>query len=319
MVALWFINGCMHAIAWMPCANLLTRWYAPAERGSWWGIVSTSSTVCASIAQLGFPYLCTAYFNGDWRTTMTVIAFFPLVASIMTYFFLAPSPQAVGFKVDYIEEDPSTESDTPSDEPLSVGDRLKDVLLSPGVHMLSFSSLCIYTLRTGANTWLSVYCKSERGFSTVAASGITFWMEVGGIFGSTCSGWLSDRFFEHKRAPVNFIFAVMSGLVLYGFQFLSEGVSMSVAVFMFGFFLYGPQTFLGMHAIELVDNRAVGTVMGYHGLLSGLGAALGGYPLSQIIFELGWDYYFLTSLFVSVLSAVVILPLWNNSLKAKAE
>ena len=69
-----------------------------------------------------------------------------------------------------------------------------------------------------------------------------------------------------------------------------------------------------MHAIELVDKSVVGTTMGYHGLLSGLGSAIGGYPVGKIIFELGWEFYFITCAIFSILSAILVSPLWNHKL-----
>lgn len=70
-----------------------------------------------------------------------------------------------------------------------------------------------------------------------------------------------------------------------------------------------------MHAIECVDKSVVGTTMGYHGLLSGFGSAIGGYPFSRIIEFLGWNYFFIACLFSALLSAIVIIPLWNHKLE----
>ena len=69
-----------------------------------------------------------------------------------------------------------------------------------------------------------------------------------------------------------------------------------------------------MHAVEVVSDRVVGTTMGYHGLLAGIGSAIGGYPFSRIIETFGWDYFFTSCLMFAVLSAVLIIPLWNDKL-----
>lgn len=224
----------------MPCAKLLTEWYAPDERGGWWGLVSTSSTTGSSIAQVFFPILCATFFGNNWRSTMILISVFPVLTSIITYLFIAPSPQALGFP----EIDPSKNSKQNNkslDESSALG-RIKEVCLNPRVQMLSFSSLCIYTLRMGVTNWLTVYCRQVLGYSIIVAGGITFWMEVGGIFGSTISGWISDKFFERRRAPVNIIFSILAGITIYFLQYTSQATLISILMFLFGFFFYAPQT-----------------------------------------------------------------------------
>ena len=231
----------------MPCAQLLTEWYPPSERGSWWGMVSTSSTIGSSIAQVGFPIICTMFFEEEWRSTMMTISIFPIIVSVITYFLLAPSPKSVG--LEGFEEDKKSKNEKKDSTPIG---RVKEVLSNPGVHLLSLSSLCIYTLRMGVTNWIAVYCKQQRGFSTVAAGGITFWMEVGGVFGSTFSGYLSDKYFDRRRAPVNVIFSLAAGLCIFLFQFTSNAPIMSTIMFLFGFFFYGPQTVSRLKSLNYI-------------------------------------------------------------------
>lgn len=221
----------------MPCAKLLTEWYAPNERGGWWGLVSTSSTVGSSISQVFFPILCATLFGNHWRPTMMMISIVPFITSVITYLFIAPSPQSRGFP-----EVEISEKKTKSNQSLDAFERVKQVLLNPKVHMLSISSLWIYTLRMGVTNWLTVYCRQVLGYSIIAAGGITFWMEVGGIFGSTISGWISDKFFDRRRAPVNIIFSFCAGITIYSLQFTSHATIISIFMFLFGFFFYAPQT-----------------------------------------------------------------------------
>src|SRR5580704_15998679 len=38
----WGLNGWFQGFGWPPCARLLSYWYAPSSRGTWWSIWSTS-------------------------------------------------------------------------------------------------------------------------------------------------------------------------------------------------------------------------------------------------------------------------------------
>lgn len=92
-------------------------------------------------------------------------------------------------------------------------------------------------------------------------------------------------------------------------------------VFMVGFFLYGPQMLIGLCGAELVGKESVGASEGFLGWVAYLGAANAGIPLSIIVRNYGWNYYFL-ALIVSCGCAMLLLaPMVNlkNHVQREAE
>lgn len=82
-------------------------------------------------------------------------------------------------------------------------------------------------------------------------------------------------------------------------------------VFMVGFFLYGPQMLIGLCGAELVGKESVGASEGFLGWIAYLGAANAGIPLSIIVKNYGWNYYF-AALIVSCGFALLLLtPMMN--------
>lgn len=91
-----------------------------------------------------------------------------------------------------------------------------------------------------------------------------------------------------------------------GFAFLD-----SIALFLIGLFVFGPQMLIGVAAAELSHKKAAATATGFAGCFAYLGAATAGYPLGRIIRDYGWGQYFILLAICSFLAAAVVLPLWS--------
>eukprot|EP01024_Parvocaulis_polyphysoides_P017565 TRINITY_DN17760_c0_g2_i4.p3 TRINITY_DN17760_c0_g2~~TRINITY_DN17760_c0_g2_i4.p3 ORF type:complete len:154 (-),score=30.25 TRINITY_DN17760_c0_g2_i4:1441-1836(-) len=82
-------------------------------------------------------------------------------------------------------------------------------------------------------------------------------------------------------------------------------------VFMIGFFIYGPQMLIGLCGAELVGPESVGASEGFLGWIAYLGAANAGIPLSIIVKNYGWNWYF-TALVCACGGALLLLaPMVN--------
>jgi sugar phosphate permease len=71
-------------------------------------------------------------------------------------------------------------------------------------------------------------------------------------------------------------------------------------------------------ATELSHKRATGTALGLLGAFSGLGASIAGYPLSTVTQHYGWQYYGYAVTLASIISTMLLVPLWSIT-KAKQE
>lgn len=82
-------------------------------------------------------------------------------------------------------------------------------------------------------------------------------------------------------------------------------------VFMIGFFLYGPQMLIGLCGAELVGPMSVGASEGFLGWIAYLGAANAGVPLSIIVRDYGWNFFFVTLLAACAGAMVLLAPMIN--------
>jgi len=84
-------------------------------------------------------------------------------------------------------------------------------------------------------------------------------------------------------------------------------VEQSYPFFFTGLFLYGPQTLIGLYAVEIAPEGTSGTVSAVIGFVGNLGAILAGYPLSLVSQKLGWSSFHVVTLVVVIASILTSL------------
>ena len=78
-------------------------------------------------------------------------------------------------------------------------------------------------------------------------------------------------------------------------------------LFLFGFFIFGPQMLIGMAAAELSHKHAAATATGFAGTFAYLGAAAAGAPLGAITKLWGWDSFLIALAVCSAAAALALL------------
>ncbi len=310
---LWGLNGWFQGWGWPGCAKLLTHWYSQSERGRWWSIWNTSHNLGGAL----IPILvaCCAELFG-WRFSM----FVPGVLCIGAGFFLMnrlrDTPQSLGlptiekFRNDY----PTRESREPEKVELSTKEILfEHVLRNKFIWVLAIAYFFVYVIRTAVNDWSMLYLVEVKGYSHLIAGSCACFFEVGGFCGSLAAGWASDVLFKGKRNAVNVIFSAAILLLIVGFRAFTQPSPILDAtfLFLFGFFIFGPQMLIGISAAELSHKKAAATATGFAGCFAYLGAAAAGAPLGAITKNWGWDSYLLTLSICALLASLLLLPLWS--------
>lgn len=311
----WTLNGWFQGWGWPPCARLLTHWYSKNERGSWWSSSSLSHNVGGALIPL-LVAVCVYYFGG-WRYAMYIPGIICIFGGLYLVNRLRDTPQSLGlppieeFRNDYSGcnyKKGEAEQELTTKEIL-----FQNVLNNPYIWMLAIAYFFVYVVRTAANDWSILFLIEKKGYSQVLANSCIFLFEVGGFCGVLLSGWASDRLFSARRGPINVIFASAMVLAVAGFWLIPEGYVWldSIAIFMLGLLVFGPQVLIGLAAVELAHKKAAATANGFVGWFAYFGAAWAGYPLGAIAQNWGWDGYFLVVLGCCVVSTLLLLPLWS--------
>lgn len=308
----WGLNGVFQGWGWPGCAKLLTHWYSQAERGRWWSMWNTSHNIGGSLIPL-IVAACAEYYG--WRFSMYV----PGIICILSGFFimnrLRDTPESLGLPpIEKFRGDLSATAAAKEKSNLSTKELLFEyVIKNKYMWILAAAYFLIYVIRTAVNDWSMFYLVEVKNYSLQQAGICLFWFEWGGLAGSLAAGWASDLIFNGKRNPINILFTI--GILLLIFAFKSFGSSSvyidSAFIFLFGFFIFGPQMLIGMAAAELSHKNATATATGFVGCFAYLGAAIAGGPLGAITENWGWDVYLLTLFICGALAVLVMLPLWS--------
>ena len=314
----WGLNGWFQGFGWPPCARFLTHWYSQNERGSWWSSWNASHNIGAFV----IPWIigaCLYFF--DWRAAMFAPGILCILGGIFLVNRLRDTPQSLGLPaIEVYRNDFGgvTREDLDGKE-LSTREILVDhVLKNKYIWMLSIAYFFVYIVRTGVNDWTALFLHEQKGYSRLGANGFVSLFEAGGFFGSLCAGWASDKLFTAKRGPVNVIFAIGMVFSVLAFWYIPEGYPWldSSAIFVIGFMVFGPQMLIGVAAAELSHKKAAATSTGFAGCFAYMGAAFAGYPLGRLTQDLGWDGFFWALIACSIISTLLLLPMWNVKDKA---
>jgi OPA family sugar phosphate sensor protein UhpC-like MFS transporter len=309
----WGLNGVFQGWGWPGCAKLLTHWYSQKERGRWWSLWNTSHNIGGSLIPL-LVAACAEYFG--WRYAMYIPGVFCVIAGLFIMNRLRDTPQSLGLPpIEKFRDDYPNSHSKHEKSHLSAKEILFEyVIKNKYIWILAVAYFLIYVIRTAINDWSMVYLIEVKNYSMKQAGVCLFWFEWGGLFGSLTAGWASDLIFKGKRNPINILFTVVVTGLIVAFKMLDHLNSPlldSAFIFLFGFFIFGPQMLIGMAAAELSHKKATATATGFIGCFAYLGAAVAGGPLGAITQSFGWDVYLLTLLICGALGAMILLPLWS--------
>lgn len=315
----WGLNGWFQGWGWPGCAKLLTHWYSQSERGRWWGVWNTSHNLGGALIPI-VAALCADRFG--WRAAMYVPGLLCIGVGFYLMQRLRDIPQSLGlppiekFRNDYTSKQPLEKEG----KVLSTKEILMEhVFKNRFLWVLASAYFFVYVIRTAINDWSMLYLVEVKGYTNLTAGFCVCWFEIGGFFGSLAAGWSSDLLFKGKRNPINVLFMVAMFFLILAFQsyHFSFPYFDGIFLFLFGFFIFGPQMLIGMAAAEIAHKKAAATANGFAGCFAYLGAAAAGAPLGVVTREYGWNAFLLTLLGCAVAATALLLPLWSVKQREK--
>lgn len=311
-IILWGLNGWFQGTGWPPCARFLTQWYSHHERGAWWSSWNLSHNVGAFLIPWIVGFVSQHY---GWRYAMYVPGIIAILAGFFLINRLRDTPQSLGLPpIEKYRNDYPDPTHRVEDKQMTAKELLWEyVLTNPYIWTLGIAYFFVYVVRMAVSSWTALYLFENKAYTQLGANGVASVFELGGALGALVAGWTSDRLFGAKRGPVNAIYALGMVLAVVAFWVVPAGYPFldSLAVFVLGFLIFGPQMLIGVAAAELSHKQAAATSTGFIGFIAYLGAACAGYPLGKITQEYGWEGFFLTMLFCCIACFALLLPLWN--------
>ncbi len=269
-VLLWALNGWFQSIGSAPSVVSICQWFSNKERGTRYGIWAGAHNIGEGMTFVGTSFLISLL---GWRWGFWGPGIICIFISIGMFLTLADRPQTYGlphiadYKNDYSAGRPTQES---------IGKLQLQVLKSPIVWVLGFSSALMYICRYAIHSWGPLYLQEVKNYSIVESGFLIGANTVIGFAGAASSGFISDRLFNSRRNIPTLLYGLLltgSLILLYlippGHRLLDM-----LALGCFEFSIGGLIVFLaGLIAVDVMPKKAAGAVKGLIGLFSYLAAA----------------------------------------------
>lgn len=303
----WGLNGWFQAWGWPACCKCLTYWFNRTERGLWYSIVNTSHNIGGAVIPIITVFIA---INYGWRWSMFIPAGISIVMGLVLINRLRDIPQTLGLP-------PVDRKHHEVHEPYEIPRKLtlweimfNNVLKNKFVWLFAITNFFVYFIRTAVSDWSVLYLMEDKNAGDFLASQAPFWFETMGILGMILAGLVSDIFHKGNRIPVIMICGVGMLVSIFGLWVTPPDLIYLDFIFfaMLGFFVFGPQSIVGLAASECVDKRAASSANGFAGTLGYLGAASAGLPVGMSIELWGWLGYYIPMIGCAFIICCLLLP-----------
>lgn len=324
MILLWTANGLFQSTGWPASVKSMSQWFSVRERGKVMGLFCTNYQVGSALAQM-----FAAWTLGTWglKSVFSIPAILLLVVAAIYVLFHKDTPEKAGLPPieEYHGEKPVENveaSDAPAPAPEEEsGSIILQVLSHPMVWLMGMSYFCLKFVRYALMFWLPLYMVKKLGYSQVSAGSLSAIPEIVGFLGTIFAGYVSDRFFGARRAPIcalMFLGLVAACLIqprLCEMGTLPTIIGLSVIFFM----IFGPDSIMtGAGAMDFGTKRGAATAAGFINGCGSVGTAIQEPVIGLLATrfgEAGYNNFFYLMVPLAIIPFFLMLTQWN--VKAK--
>lgn len=316
MFTLLLLNGWFQGMGWPPSGRIMVHWFSASERGTkmaFWNVAhNVGGGLVGPIAILGV-----AVFS-DWHAILYTHGLLSLLVVVFILLTVRDTPQSQGLppieehRNDYPKtfEYEATHEKEFSTKEIFFGHVFNNKLL----WSIALANAFVYLVRYGVLDWAPTYLGEVKQFSFDDSSWAYALYEWAGIPGTLLCGWMSDKFFRGRRAPVSIVYMFLTGVCVVIYWLNPAGnpaldIAMLIAI---GFLIYGPVMLIGVHALDLVPKKAAGTAAGFTGLFGYVGGAVSAnVVIGALVDSYGWDAGFLLIAGSCLVAIILIAMTWK--------
>jgi len=265
-VVLWGVSGWFQSFGAACSVVSISTWYDDKQRGSFYGMWSSSHNIGEAITFIGTAIIVTSF---GWRWGFWAAGLSCIVASFLIWRFLCEHPLVYG-----LPDGASEASSALTKKSLTA--KQFAVFKNPVIWTLAGASAFFYVTRYAITSWGIFFLEAEKGYSTLEASAILSVGSITGIVSTFFAGLFSDQFFGGRRNAPALMFGILYVLATALFVFgPADSVIDSISMLLFGFALGALIVYVGgLMAVDLCSKDVSGTALGVIGVASYLGAGI---------------------------------------------
>jgi MFS transporter, OPA family, glycerol-3-phosphate transporter len=316
MFVLMFFNGWFQGMGWPPSGRTMVHWFSTSERGTWMSVWNVAHNIGGGL--IGPLAILGIAIFGSWHS----IFYFPAIIAIFIAIFIVitvrDTPQSCGLPPieEYKNEFPDNEQVADREKEMTAKEIFfKYVLVNKFLWYIAIANAFVYLVRYGVVDWAPTYLTQAKGYSHNSSDWAYFLYEYAGIPGTILCGYLSDKLFQGRRAPIGVIYMifVIFAILVYWLTPAGHHLADNLALIAIGFLIYGPVMLIGVQAIDLAPKKAAGTAAGLTGLFGYLiGTVLANAGMGYVVQFYGWTGGFIMLLASCVLAIFFFALTWNT-------
>lgn len=320
MSLLYSVNMYFQSFGALSVVKVNAAWFHVRERGIFGGIFGSMISMGYFLAISVGGYILSHY---SWQMVFLIPSAAMAIMAFVDYMLVRDRPSHAGHN-DFHTGDASAGDETPVD----LGYIFKKVVSNPVILTIAAAEFCTGFVRQGLLLYFVEFLKEVHH---VDMSSALFWwagfgITLGGIAGGMICGWLSDRFFDSRRAPVAFIFfcAQVVSVAMLGFA-----PNQIAASFLVGFsciWIFGVHGMLtGTASMDFGGKKAAASAVGMLDGVQYIASGLTGFGLGWILKTYGWDgnpdpthqaanaqVWIASIIPFSIMGGLIISRLWNE-------
>ena len=305
---IWMINGYFQGMGYPPCARLLAHWFSPKELATKMAYWNASH----SLGGAGILILCgylVSYNPGNWQICFFVPAGIALAIAAALLLWLRDTPESIG-----LPEIAGTHVAAPVPEAQQTAKEFRAflwerVFSDKYIWIVSMANFFVYVLRYAIFDWGPTMLKEVKGIELKDAAWMVAGFEFAGLVGIVSSGWMTDRLFRGRGAPLCIFYMLAAGTTIFLFWMAPPKVMWlnTALLAAAGFFIYGPQALAAVIVVKLATKRAAATAVGLTSIFGYASTVVTGWGLGMVAETYGWDYVFGSLLGFAAVGAILFV------------
>jgi OPA family glycerol-3-phosphate transporter-like MFS transporter len=254
------------------------------------------------------------------------------------YFLIRDTPEDAGHEE--LNTGDATSAHEDKDKPVDFAYLVTHVFRNKIILTLTAAEFCTGFVRQGLMLWFVPFLKEVHGV-TPAAGGLvlqifpsftlfgsafsgnvsyfyiaTTGVTVGGILGGLLCGWMSDKLFQSRRAPVAFVFYLAQIVSLCLLGWTRDPLAACFLIGVCCAWIFGVHGMLsGTASMDFGGTKAAGTVAGLLDGVQYLASGLTGFALGGMLDKHGWGIWTYAIMPFSLIGALLMTTLWNATPK----
>lgn len=313
---LWGLNGYIQAFGAPGFIKINSAWFSEKHRGTFAGIFGFMINLGRLAANKLLPLLLAGFALGSlmhipplhWRWVFWVPAGIASLVAVVFYFTVKDTPEEAGYTGLFKGEADHADADVRS----QVSVVFRQIVTNHIVWIIAAAYACTGAVRQAVDQWFPVYFQEVHHLQMTGDKfqWLGYLIPLVASCGSFISGWVSDRFFHSRRAPVaGMIYLIELGVILVATRVSSVDWALVLFVAV-SFTVNSTHSLLGpAAAMDIGGRKMAAFASGCIDSFQYFGAALGMKILGYVLDTYGWGYYFYYMLPFGVLGAILMFSI----------